>query len=69
MRAYTRLVLLKTIIVNCTDGTSFRGVLYRERGPLLILKQAEYLEPGAEPVLLDGDTIIDRARIAFVQAP
>lgn len=69
MRSYLKLTLLRTVIVNCVDGTSFQGVLYRERGPLIVLRNAVYLEPGLEPQPLDGECIIDRARIAFVQAP
>ncbi|QTV79477.1 hypothetical protein [Microbacterium sp. NIBRBAC000506063] len=55
--------------MNLVDGTSIEGVLYRDPGNLLVLKNAIYHEPGAAPLELDGDTVIDRAKVLFVQAP
>ena len=45
----------------------FRGVLWTQRGAWLVLKQAQMLREGA-PVALDGDVIIDRSNVAFIQA-
>lgn len=67
--AYKRFALLRHVIVNLDDGTAFAGVLYRQAGPLIVLKNASLLEPGREPVALDGDTLIERARVQFIQAP
>jgi small nuclear ribonucleoprotein (snRNP)-like protein len=62
-------LLSRRVIVNLTDGSSIEGVLYRDPGQLLVLKNAIYHEPGTEPVALDGDTVVERARVLFVQAP
>lgn len=70
MGAWGRIALLRRVIVNLDDGTSLEGVLYRERGPLLVLKNATLHDPGANaPLELDGETIIERTRVLFVQAP
>lgn len=70
MRAYGRVALRRTVIVNLVDGSAFQGVLLREVGPLLTLANASLLEPGqTDPVPLDGEIIIERANVRFVQAP
>lgn len=69
MGAFRKTLLLRHVIVNLTDGTSITGVLYRDPGNLIVLKNATYFEPGAEPAQLDGDTVIERTKVLFVQAP
>jgi len=66
---FRRVLLHRRVVVNLVDGSSIEGVLYRDPGNLLVLKNATYLEPGAEPLELDGDTVIDREKVLFVQAP
>lgn len=63
-----RFVLRRSVVVNLDDGTAVQGVLYRKAGPLLVLKNAALLEEGANPMPLDGDTIIERRRVMFIQA-
>jgi small nuclear ribonucleoprotein (snRNP)-like protein len=67
--AFRRTLERRTVIVNLFDGNAIQGVLYRQDGPLLVLKNAAYLERGAEPLPLDGDTIIERDKVLFIQAP
>lgn len=69
MGAFKKVLLLRTVVVNLVNGTTITGVLYRDPGNLLVLKNATYYEPGSEPAQLDGDTVIDRAQVLFVQAP
>lgn len=69
MGAFRKVLLLRRVVVNLVNGTSIEGVLYRDPGNLLVLKNAVYLEPGSAPVPLDGDTVIERDRVLFVQAP
>jgi hypothetical protein len=63
-----RLALRRKVLVNLHSGVAFKGVLWARRGRLLVLKGAELLEPNADPVTLDGDTIVDRDQVAWVQA-
>lgn len=69
MGAFRKVLLLRRVVVNLVDGASIAGVLYRDPGNLLVLKNATYFEPGVEPVELDGDTVIERTKVLFVQAP
>lgn len=67
--AFGRIVYRRRVVVNLTDGSAIEGVLYRQDGPLLVIKNATYLERGAQPAPLDGDTVIERDRVLFIQAP
>lgn len=69
MGAFRRVLLYRRVVVNLTNGSSIEGILYRDPAPLIVLKQAIYYEPGAEPVPLDGDVVIERERVLFIQAP
>lgn len=69
MDAFKRVAYLRRVIVNLDDGSAIEGVLYRQAGPLIVLKSSFLLEQGHEPVSLDGDTIIERSRVLFIQAP
>ena len=69
MGAFKRVLVLRRVIVNLVDGTSIDGVLYRDPGNLIVLRNATYHEPGATPAPLDGDTVIERTKILFIQAP
>lgn len=57
----------RRVLVNLIDGRAFDAVLYAKRGPLLELRDAKLLEPGSEPVAVDGAVIIERPRVAFIQ--
>lgn len=68
MGAFRKVLLLRRVIVNLVDGSSIEGIFYRDPGNLIVLQNAIYHEPGAEPVQLDGETIIERTKVLFVQA-
>ncbi|WP_156759996.1 hypothetical protein [Microbacterium karelineae] len=69
MGAFRRVIYRRRVVVNLADGTSVDGIFYKQDGPLLVIKNATLLEAGAEPVELDGDTVIERDRVLFIQAP
>lgn len=64
---WTRTLIHRAIVVNLDTGRAFRGVAWAKRGPLLILRDATMFEPGVEPVPVDGEVVLDRARIEFIQ--
>lgn len=69
MRAYRRVVLHRRILVSLDDGTSLEGVLWDEQGELLVLRGTVLHDQAAgEPVQMDGDVLVERRRIRFVQA-
>lgn len=63
----SRLMLRRKVIVNLVGDRAISGVLWCRRGGLIVLKQAELHEPGVEPVPMDGDVVVERARVDFVQ--
>lgn len=54
-------------LVNLEDGRAFDAVLFDQRGPLLILRNATLHEPGEDPVTLDGEVVIERIKVSFIQ--
>ena len=57
----------RRVVLNLTDGAPpVRGVLWRVRGPLLILKDSAVLTAG-EATRIDGDLVVDRPHVAFMQ--
>jgi hypothetical protein len=63
-RAYPE---LRTVIVNLKSGTAFRGVVWRRRGPFMILKNAELLKDKAGGSPLDGEVLVQQSDIDFIQ--
>lgn len=68
MGAYRRLVVHRQVLVNLVNGQAVQGVLVRQSGPLLFVANATLHEPDTEPTALDGEVVIERDRVAFVQA-
>jgi hypothetical protein len=67
--AFRRFALLRRVVVNLKDGSAIEGVFWRQAGPLIVLSKAVLHEPGMDPQPLDGETIIERAEVRFIQAP
>lgn len=56
------------VLVNLVDGRAFDALLWAQRGPLLVLRDARLIEAeGVPPVTVDGEVIIERPRVAFIQ--
>jgi hypothetical protein len=55
------------VIVNTKSNESFRGVLFQKKGPLIVLKNAEQLVEGREPIAVDGEIVLERAEVSFYQ--
>lgn len=66
MFAYRRTAVRKTVIVNL-ESRVFKGVLWAKRGPLLVLRNAEMLVPGGQAVPMDGEVVIERAQVEYLQ--
>lgn len=67
MFAFRRLLVHRQVVVNLDDGSAVQGVLFTKTGPLIVVKNATLHEPGAEPVRLDGDVVIERPRVLYIQ--
>ncbi|QCX81058.1 hypothetical protein C9F11_37375 [Streptomyces sp. YIM 121038] len=66
MFAWRRTAVRKRVIVNLADK-AFEGVLWAQRGPLLVLRDARLLEAGREPQPVDGEVVVERPRVEFTQ--
>lgn len=66
MFAWRRTAVRKRVVVNLADK-AFTGILWAKRGPLLVLRNAELLEAGRLPQPVDGEVVVERARVEFMQ--
>lgn len=66
MFAWRRTAVRKRVVVNLADK-AFRGILWAQRGPLLVLRDAELLEAGRDPQRVDGEIVVERSQVEFTQ--
>lgn len=59
--------LLRQVIVNLDGGDAIRGVLFGSRGAWLTLKEADGLTEGQPAARIDGDVVIHRSKVQFIQ--
>ena len=59
--------VLKAVILNTKTGRAFRGVLWQKRRDYLVLKDAELLQGKGETTRIDGELIVDRQNVDFMQ--
>lgn len=64
-----RQVLLarRRVVVNLTTGKAVEGVLVRTEGPLLFVRDAR-LHEGQATVPMDGEVVVERDKVDFIQA-
>lgn len=62
-----RLVKARRVVVNLRSGQAIQGLLVRQSGPLLFLAEAQLHEGNNEPVPLDGQAVIERPTVEFIQ--
>lgn len=65
---WCRWPIYERVVVNLRSGQALRGLLIARRGPLLVLTDTTLFEPGAEPVVIDGQAYVERDNVAFIQA-
>lgn len=62
-----RIAPRRRVVVNLVDDQAVTGILWRRHRRLVVLRSAELVQPGREPVGMDGDVVIERDRIHWVQ--
>ena len=62
-----RLVKARRVVVNLRSGQAIQGLLVRQSGPLLFLAEAQLHEGNNNPVPIDGQAVIERPDIDFIQ--
>lgn len=63
--------IARAVVVNLISDkdAAVSGVLWQSRGAYLVLKRAELLRPNQAPLPIDGEVVIDRANVSFLQVP
>lgn len=61
--------VLEPIVVTLKSGTSFAGVLYAEDAGAVVVCKAELLEQDGKRLPVDGEVVLLRAEIDFIQRP
>jgi hypothetical protein len=61
--------LLRTVILNVRDdqNTAIQGVLWASRGAWLVIRNPQLLNAAREPAPMDGEVVIHRTHVAFIQ--
>jgi hypothetical protein len=62
-----RLVKARRVVVNLKSGQAIQGLLVRQSGPLLFLAEAQLHEGNNNPVPIDGQAVVERPGIDFIQ--
>jgi hypothetical protein len=62
--------VLRTVIVNFKHDSdlAIRGVLWQSRGAWIVLRDPAVLRPNGPTTPVDGDLVVHRDAIAFLQA-
>lgn len=63
---WRRTAVRRRVVVNLADK-AFSGILWAKRGPLLVLRDVELLEAGREPQRVDGEIVVERSQVEFIQ--
>ncbi|AMS02021.1 hypothetical protein SEA_PHRANN_3 [Mycobacterium phage Phrann] len=61
--------LNRQVLVSLFSGNAISGVLVADVGGRLILKGCTVHEPGVEPATADGEIVIDKANVDYMQIP
>lgn len=66
---YKRLHAKPRVVINLLSGKAFSGVVTDSKGPLLVLKSAFLHEGTQDPVQLDGEVVVEKVDVDFIQVP
>ena len=66
-REYLKDVVAETVVVHTTADASLRGVLVAAYADVLVLRAAAYLNADGSTVAVDGEALVPRSRVAFIQ--
>lgn len=67
-RRYVETLARTSVTVHTTDGRSIAGVLAGTYRDVIVLERASMLVERGDPVELEGDAIIPRDRVSFLQS-
>jgi len=62
-----RTLVAQRVVINLKSGRGLDGLLVRKAGDLLFLRNATALEPGSTPQAVDGEAVIQKRDVDFIQ--
>lgn len=62
-----RLVKARRVVLNLRSGQAIDGLLIRQDGPLLFIAEASLHQGGDNPTPIDGQAVVERHTIDFIQ--
>lgn len=65
--SYRRLVVHRRVVVNLKSGRGIEGVVVGMDGPLIVVKDATVMEPNAPSGRVDGEVVVHREDVDFIQ--
>lgn len=66
---YLRSVLINLKTLPGQPDEALSGVLWKTRGRWMVLRKATLLVQGQPPAKIDGDMVVDRANVKYLQVP
>ncbi|QHB37233.1 RNA binding protein [Gordonia phage Gudmit] len=57
------------VVINLKSGTTVIGVVTAKKRTFCIVRDAEIVEPGSHPVPADGEVLVEKAHIDYIQIP
>lgn len=61
------LVKARRVVVNLRSGQAIEGLLVRQAGPLLFIAEARLHEGAENAVPIDGQAVVERQTVDFIQ--
>lgn len=64
---FFRHVAHRRVVVNLWSGTAIAGVVTKTRSGYCVIRDATVIESGSKPAPADGEIIVDRNQIDYIQ--
>lgn len=62
-------LLGRTVLVNLRSGNAVGGVVTHDGKDCLVVRGVTVHEPGSDPAPADGEVLIERTNVDFIQMP
>lgn len=60
-------VVHQKVLVNLLSGSAITGILIKQAGDLLFLRNCQIIPAGTAPLSADGTLVVERSQIEFIQ--
>jgi hypothetical protein len=63
----TRYPIARRVLAHTLEGRTFRGVFWQLRAEFIVLRDVNMMVPGEQPVPIDGEVLVYRPHVTFIQ--